>query len=318
MTLNESTQLERPQGRAFPRPTAAPVGRLSIAVVIATVGRPATVAKLAKRLTRQTRVADRVLVVAVAQSDITGLDQAQTGAEGYLAPRGLCCQRNHALAILDGGADLVVFFDDDFVPDDDYLANAERLFLSRPDIVGATGRVVADGANGAGIGFDEAEAIVASHAPAPADVDAVGHRRGLYGCNMVIRLDAIGDLRFDEALPLYAWQEDVDFSYRLGAHGRLVDCAALAGVHMGEKAGRTSGRRLGYSQIANPIYLLRKSSIPSDLAYRIMRNNLASNLRGCIFPDPNIDRVGRLIGNIRAMADLITGRIHPSRIFTLD
>jgi len=290
---------------------------LSIAVVVATTGRPRTSRLTLDRLARQTRAPDRVLVVAVTPDDIAELDQAKIAVETYFAPRGLCRQRNRALAILDGRSDLVIFFDDDFVAADDYLENAERLFLRHGDIAGATGRVIADGINGRGIAFEEAEAILAADTHTPLGERIMRPKRGLYGCNMVFRLAAIGDLTFDENLPLYGWQEDVDFSYRLKGRGRLVECDTIAGVHMGEKIGRTSGRRLGYSQIANPLYLLEKGSIPRDLAWRIMRNNVTSNIWGSIMPEPYIDRVGRLIGNLIAVRDLATRRLDPRRILDL-
>jgi len=309
--------LTRAASRAPASPRADRPAHLTIAVVVATVGRARTVRMAMDRLARQSRAPDRVLAVAVTPADIEDLDQAAIGVETHLSTRGLCCQRNHGLAVLGGGNDLVVFFDDDFVPADDYLEKAERLFAEHADIVGATGRVIADGVNGPGVSFAAAEAILEADTFAAEETAAVRPKRALYGCNMVYRAAVIGDLRFDEALPLYGWQEDIDFSYRLGARGRLVQCDAMSGVHMGEKVGRTSGRRLGYSQIANPLYLLGKASIPRDLALRIMRNNVASNLLGSIRPEPYIDRRGRLMGNLVALRDLVTGQIHPRRIFEM-
>jgi hypothetical protein len=268
-------------------------------------------------MARQSRPPDRILAVAVNPSDIMGLDQAEIAVETHLAPRGLCRQRNFGLGLLGGECDLVFFFDDDFLPADDYLESAERLFREQPDIVGVTGRIVADGVNGPGFTFEEAEALLAADTYVPNSAAVTRPKRALYGCNMVYRSAVIGDLRFDEALPLYGWQEDIDFSYQLGARGRLVECAATAGVHMGEKVGRTSGRRLGYSQIANPLYLLGKDSIPRDLAMKIMRNNVASNLWGSLSPEPYIDRRGRLMGNLVAIRDLVGGKLHPGRILDL-
>jgi hypothetical protein len=297
--------------------TARRADGLTIAVVVATTGRPRTSRLTIDRLARQTRAPDRVLAVAVTPADVAELDAAAVPVESYFARRGLCSQRNHALAILGGESDLVIFFDDDFVAADDYLENAERLFRQHPDIVGATGRVIADGANGRGIPFEEAEALLAADTHVADRGRITRPKRGLYGCNMVYRAAAIGELKFDENLPLYGWQEDVDFSYRLGSRGRLVACDAIKGVHMGEKIGRTSGRRLGYSQIANPLYLLGKRSIPRDLAWRIMRNNVSSNLWGSLWPEPYIDRRGRLIGNLLAVRDLARRRLHPGRILDL-
>ncbi len=141
----------------------------------------------------------------------------------------------------------------------------------------------------------------------------------LYGCNMAIRLGAADGLRFDEMLPLYGWLEDIDFTYRVGRRGgRMVKAEAMAGVHMGTKGGRTSGVRLGYSQIANPVYMLRKRSVPQRLAWRLMRNNLFSNIGRSLWAEPHVDRIGRLRGNLIALCDLVTGRIDPRRILELE
>jgi len=55
---------------------------------------------------------------------------------------------------------------------------------------------------------------------------------GTYGCNMTFRLKPIRSnaILFDENLPLYGWQEDIDFSLRVGPYGRIVKserCAAF-------------------------------------------------------------------------------------------
>ena len=66
---------------------------------------------------------------------------------------------------------------------------------------------------------------------------------GLYGCNMVFRAEAIGQERFDEQLPLYAWQEDIDFTARVGRARRMVKTDAFQGVHQGVKGARLPGTR---------------------------------------------------------------------------
>jgi GT2 family glycosyltransferase len=128
---------------------------------------------------------------------------------------------------------------------------------------------------------------------------------------------AAGQYRFDEKLPLYGWLEDVDFSLRLGQRGRIVKAMAAQGVHLGIKKGRQSGRRLGYSQIANPIYLSRKGVFPWRRALRLMSRNIAANLLRLPHPEPYIDRFGRASGNIKAFGDLLTGRLTPERILEL-
>jgi GT2 family glycosyltransferase len=296
------------------RGPSEPRDTLSIAVVVATRGRPRTSRLTIDRLACQTRAPDRILAVGVTAEDIAELERTAVNVEAHLGPQGSSHQRNRALDILRYECDLVAFFDDDFVAADDYFENVVDLFFRSPDVVGATGRIIADGANGPGFSFDQAEAILAAdrHVADPAKM--MWPMAALYGCNMVLRATAIGELRFDENLPLYAWQEDIDFSYRVGRRGRLVKSTAIAGVHMGEKIGRTSGRRLGYSQIANPLYLLKKGSMPQDLAWRNMRNNVLANLWRSIAPEPYIDRRGRLAGNLLAIRDCLTGRVDPRRI----
>ena len=76
-------------------------------------------------------------------------------------------------------------------------------------------------------------------------------------------------------------------------------CAAcISGI----KAGRVSGKRFGYSQVVNPVYLIRKGTIPRASRCRLMARNLAANLVRSLRPEPYIDRRGRLRGNVLAPA----------------
>ena len=77
-----------------------------------------------------------------------------------------------------------------------------------------------------------------------------------YGCNMTIRLAPLRrhKFRFDERLPLYSWQEDVDLFRPMATCGDIVQLGKARGVHLGTKRGRGSGLKLGYSQVANPLY----------------------------------------------------------------
>lgn len=280
-------------------------------VVIATVGRAQLAGQVVALLTQQTRPPDAIVVVGVDEADVAGLAPP---VEVLRCEKGLPRQRNRALAHIGTRADLVVFFDDDFVPRPDYLAQVEALFARDPGLVGITGRLIADGIAGTGIPFEDALALVAADQPPPAEEQP---RRGLYGCNMAIRLSAARGIWFDENLPLYGWQEDIDFTYQVGQRGRMIRSSLPAGVHMGAKGGRTSGTRLGYSQVANPLYLLGKRTIPPRLAWRIMTRNIASNLVRSLRPEAHIDRAGRLRGNAIALGHLLTGRLHPTRILKL-
>lgn len=285
-----------------------------IHVVIATVGRAPLVRRVVDILATQSRPADSVVVATVSAQDVAGMEGARGNVRVLYCEKGSCRQRNHALDVLEGEADIVVFFDDDFIPAQDYLANVEALFAAHPDLVGITGELRADGVRQGGFTIEQAQALLAEPDPAPKPMRA---RHELYGCNMAIRTSAAKGLRFDENLPLYGWQEDIDFTSRLGRQGRQISTGAVTGVHLGAASGRTSGKRLGYSQVANIVYLRRKGTMRRDLGNRLMRNNVAANVLRSLRPEPSIDRRGRLLGNMLAILDIMRGRVDPRRILEM-
>ena len=52
-------------------------------------------------------------------------------------------------------------------------------------------------------------------------------------------------------------------------------------------------------------------------AKMLMWRNLAANLVRSFYPEPWIDRKGRLKGNMIALADAVSSRLSPSRILQL-
>lgn len=267
------------------------------------------------RLSDQTRPPDGIVIVGVGDADVRDIDQARGNPTILLGPRGSCAQRNHGLDWLQGKSDIVVFFDDDFVPAPDYLEQVERVLTERPELAGLTGKLIADGIHGTGFSLEHAVSLIETDTPpVPPVTEPI---EALYGCNMALRMAMVGDVRFDENLPLYGWQEDIDFSRSVARKGPLVSTSRLRGVHMGARGGRTSGLRFGYSQIANPFYLVRKQTMPRGMALGLATRNLFANLRGSVRPEPHIDRRGRLRGNMLALIDIVRGRSDPRRILEL-
>lgn len=292
---------------------------LKVAVGIPTTGRPAVLAETLRELRAQTRQPDRVVVCCAKPADIAALDSQVRGVEVFLSAAGSSRQRNR---ILDAtrDCDLVVFFDDDFLPQPTYLEVMERIFVGRPSTVVATGRLLADGACGPGLTVSEGRATLRADAFAGDPLAATPTYNG-YGCNMALRTDVArrNDLRFDERLPLYGWQEDSDLSRRLAMHGDILLVEGARGVHLGVKQGRTSGLRFGYSQVANPLYIARRTELYSlGHALSQMARNLAANSLRALSPEPWVDRRGRLRGNLIAVADLLRGRLDPERVLDLD
>lgn len=212
--------------------------------------------------------------------------------------------------------DLIVFFDDDFFPHADYLQRLEEIFLKHRDVVVCTGLVIADGVVGPGLSVDEARAILAADNVVQSSALTLQDVYNGYGCNMAVRADTIrqNGIVFDEALPLYGWLEDVDFSRRLSVHGRIVQAANTRGVHLGDKKGRQKGILLGYSQIANPVYLAKKRTLSWPRALKQIGRNVGANCLKSIAPEPYIDRRGRILGHALALVHLCLGKMDPRRV----
>ncbi len=287
-------------------------------VCIATTGRASVLTEALREVCGQTRRPDRILVCPgrpgdVEDAAVSALPLPITIVDAS-AP-GLAAQRNALLAAA-VDASLVLFIDDDFLLAPDYLAQLEALFAARPDCVVATGDVLADGATNQGYSPAEGRAILRAR-PAPSRTLVPVYNA--YGCNMAVRWSALrGRCLFDEALPLYAWAEDVDFSRQAARHGTVLKAGALVGVHLAAKQGRVSGLRFGYSQIANQVYLARKGTLTMSGCLRKAAENVAANLVGAIRGhEPFVDRRGRLVGNLIGIRDVFTGRSSPGRILSL-
>lgn len=292
---------------------------LQITVIIPTLGRAAMVAALLPLLAAQSAPPERVILSVTGPDDLPDTFPPGLTVDCLTGPKGSCAQRNRALDALDERCDIAVFLDDDFIPSRHFLARVRAFMAAHPDVAGVSGRMLADGATGPGVSLEEAKAIVATHDAAPAPPLTITHQRyGLYGCNMAFRRAALDGVRFDERLPLYGWQEDIDFAAQIRLKGgRLVSTHAFAGVHMGIKAARSPGVRIGYSQVVNPVYLAHKGTMRPRYALRIAARNVLANHARMFRPEPWVDRRGRVWGNWLALFDLMRGRITPERILRL-
>jgi hypothetical protein len=287
---------------------------LSTVVIIATKGRPQEVSNLLDTLTLQTVVPDLVVVSACDPTDIAQGAVVAKNVEVLFGPPGLPAQRNRALSSVRGKYDIVIFFDDDFIPSRYWIEHVRMLFATEPDVVCATGKVLADGVTVGGIERSAGQLIVNeadSSTKTSKDNYRVQDRQSPYGCNMAFRAGSIEHLAFDERLVLYGWLEDCDFAFRVGEERIWTD--ALWGVHLGTTRGRSSGLSFGYSQVVNPWYLMKKGTMTRFDIFRAISRALARNFLGSLFHDSHVDRRGRLKGNMIAVSDILFGRWAPER-----
>lgn len=117
----------------------------SVAVVVATRGRPTTVARSLKALLAQEYPTFRVIVVDNAPTDQRTMECVADLADErleYLIERrpGLSWARNRGIDAAD--ADVVAFLDDDEIPDRHWLAEIARAFWQHPDADAVTGVIV--------------------------------------------------------------------------------------------------------------------------------------------------------------------------------
>lgn len=291
-----------------------PAAQIRVAVIIATKGRPQALAELLRLLECQTQPPAIVVISATAAADVELPSATTLNIECVYGPPGSAAQRNKGLALIHERADVAVFFDDDFAPAENWFEECAGAFLLGPNIVGANGLLVRDGAKGEPVSWQEARLLIARKGSHPRIVSRIPD---LYGCNMAFRMSAIAELRFDERLVLYGWLEDKDFSRQAAKNGDLVQCNSLVGVHLGLQAGRVSGKRYGYSQVVNAWYLYRKGTMSlRETSVNILKA-LAANAAKSVKKQGHIDRRGRLLGNLIGVAHLLSGSCRPERVALL-
>ena len=285
--------------------------KLTIAVAIATTGRPEVVQEALDDLRHQTRAYDELMICPAKDGDIFEDKVEALGGVIVRGKKGLTSQRNTILRELK--SDIVLFLDDDFFLAPDYLEQLEAVYLSEPEAVMVTGEVVLDGILGPGLTIEEAKAAVANLPPTEPRLSNVYNG---YGCNMSFRMAPVREheIMFDETLPLYGWLEDLDHGRQLAPYGKLLKAHQCRGAHMGVKRGRQSGLKLGYSQVANPAYLARKGTMARGRAYKQITKNIVANTAKSFWQEPWVDRRGRLRGNLRGLWDVMRGKADPGKI----
>jgi hypothetical protein len=301
--------------RDAPKPTAG----LSIRVVIATKGRPAALATLLHWLSKQSRLPEVIVAVGTCAADLPTMKTlSAVPVVSLLSPRpGLTVQRNmgveHLRRHLPAKSGVIVFFDDDFRPDRDWLQRCEWAFEDNASVVGVTGRVLADGVATGPIEEATAARLLAGIQLPPQSVGTSGIGT-LYGCNMAVRETMFEHHRFCEELPNYGWLEDVDFSGQISGSGDLVVATTCVGVHLGVADARMDPRQLGYSEIANPLWLRRRRTISRSKCLRILvRRTVAPAVKSLGGSRAHFHR-GRLSGVAAALLHLALGRLHPMAI----
>lgn len=288
-----------------------------VAVVLASAGRPELLTEAIRSCESQTHCDFRGIISVPNQDSLPADRGLLSGWEVLFGEKGAAAQRNTALDHLHGSTKYVFFFDDDAVAREDYLHNAKLFLDSHPNVVGMTGRVLADGKLTIEIDMVRTAATIEDSWNTPL-TGMWSTTRELYGANFAFRVAAAPVLRFDARLPLYSWLEDHDFARRLSRVGPLAYVSDCQIVHRAASSGgRTSHFRLGYSQVTNPIYLWRKGSFPAWLAAQQLLRPVSRNLTRSLFGPQKSWRRRRLAGNLLSVRDILRGQVEPERAASL-
>lgn len=291
---------------------------MRVSVIICSFGRPAVLDETVDSILNQSVLPEEILIASPSPVHVEEQTLLRGRVRFVATPHGLTLQRNAALDHV-GDTDLIAFIDDDMELCSSYLEKMIQLFVADPALIIASGCMLADGGRGKQVSRHTARMLCAS-----AETRVNGANRMEiepldygYGCNMIVRSPIAKATRFDERLSLYAWLEDSDFSYRCTRGGKppVINLSAQC-VHLGWRGGRISGRKMGYSQIINPIYLWQKARVFSlrHLVVQYWMRCLTANVAGIFWGKPEEDRVNRLRGNMTAMWHLLKRRCDPSAI----
>ena len=288
-----------------------------ISVVIASTNRSEILHDTVLSLARQSRQADEILLSVVdPEQDLKAETLRVQGVRFVVGSQGTTYQRNAGVANVHPDCDLISFLDDDVELHPNYLRNGCEFMAQHPEVVGISdGGMIANGASTGGLSRSEAIRLVKG-----ASEESSGRfrlRRGLYGCDMIVRRSIAEKTLFDERLRHYALYEDTDFSARCARFGPLAAVAGCQIVHLATQTSRSSAKRYGYAHVVNGFYLWRKGSQSALSFFSTTSKGLIANVCGLVVCRRGISRAqrcGRLWGCILGFRDIVIHGAQPERI----
>jgi GT2 family glycosyltransferase len=240
------------------------------------------------------------------------------------AQPGLTRQRNAGAK--EAAGDIIHFIDDDVDLDREYLEELDRVFCDRrnEDVAGAGGTVT-NARRLARYAVLLKKAFLLNHDYGsgrlqPSGYSAFGYNRGfkkpvevqiLGGCCASYRRSVLEEYQFDENLPGYGLQEDVDFSWRVSRKYRLMFVPGAKLIHNQSRAGRAGPARYYYFYLYNHFYLSFKN-LPRTLDHiaAIGYSHLAATLGiMCIaaYRGSGQPLLGALRAHAKMAADIMKG-----------
>lgn len=255
----------------------------TISVIVPTIGRPESLARLLVSLSLQTHRVDEILV---ADGSMNGRTAAVIAdgrwVEAGLSVRHIAVQPPHAVrqreaAIAASSGALLLFLDDDVELEPDCVGEMARALVCSPDVVGVMAdfnnqpwamptrvwRAYLMGIHGMRPGEWQGRVVGPllrfGFNPPPSNVVPC---EWIATCNSLVRRNAFeraGGFS-DFFLHRSTMNEDVDLGLRLARQGRLLFCPAARLGHFHDPGGRVSPKQAAEDDLYNRYHVLHRSA----------------------------------------------------------
>ncbi len=254
---------------------------MKISVIICTRNRFDDFTKTLSSLIAQTRLPDELIVVDSSDGKklevYLGSVDLPFPVRYFHTQPGLTLQRNHG--IRECKNELLLFFDDDVDLDNNYLAEAEKVFINdTKNAIGAVGGKIIEKTSLSlrlkleqftfyvlrlifGVVGTRNGKFYPSGMPShPSKNQPSGYIECLSGCCMAFRRDVFEKAKFDEALAHYGLMEDVDISKQtLDAGYKIYYQTSATLIHNESPMNRLKVQQWAEMSVVNYDYLFRKN-----------------------------------------------------------
>jgi len=252
-------------------------------VIVSTRNRLQEVIRFLQSLIKQIELPDELIVV---DSSICRLDNSNQFKSIFeLCARknirtvlvysqpGLTYQRN--VGILRASGDVIYFFDDDVVLNEDYIFEMNKLFREKTEYAGGMGSVVDAKVKWSinrllrVIFLMQREKASGKFTFSGMPTHAYGRKdfcevKVLGGCCMAFRREVFNHFKFDENLRFYSYMEDCDFSKRISQKYKLFYNPQAILDHLHSPLGRDKVLDNRAMYIENYSYLFFKNFYPEN------------------------------------------------------
>lgn len=261
------------------------INKISYSIVVCTLDNTSGLKRFLKTLLRQKQYPEDLIVVhGRPHGDIRDEILSCISGSGirlvYVnCPPGLVYQRNVGLKLCK--SDVVIYFDDDVLLENEYIEELLEVYAQNPDVVGAQGLITNEkhgfrfsaafkklfgiytGIGGGGMHRSIDPVGQLSFPPSSDKFET----KYLSGCNMSYRMSAVKDEEFDQNMHPYWWMDDVEFSFRASKKGRMYQVNNSRLVHEGNSVNRKSFRRVWRMKIVNQFYFFKKHGSAKHLPF---------------------------------------------------